>query len=441
MRCSYWKGAVLFLVPLLASLPSISSGQSTQRFEAEAYQWAEGRMIDTVYVHGNTRVKTIAILREMESRQGDRLKSHAVERDQRYVGDLSPFATVAIHVEPAGSDRCIMHVVVTERPTLLLKLIYPVLEYDFNTERIVYGLKWKDRNFRRRLEFFSLDALRDNRENDSAAAQWTTSWLGWKHVGASARVSYFHRQQPAVDPNIVEQTRGAVTLSVPLTPSRIAFSQLIFGMALARNRVGSRDLGTDIEQLLSPSVGFRFDNRDAGLKPTTGSYFFVNVLSNQVLNADQERFYRLDNDVRYFIPIDDATVIGLHSLANLQLGDYPSYIRFGLGGPGTVRGYERSDFRAAHRWVQSLELRIMPWPKVLYRIPFIGLTDFQLGLVAFVDTGIGWTDQDEFKYENFHSGFGVGVRLYSPIQDVVRVDLAYDPRGRIRPYFSTGANF
>ena len=84
---------------------------------------------------------------------------------------------------------------------------------------------------------------------------------------------------------------------------------------------------------------------------------------------------------------------------------------------------------------------MQPWPKVLYKLPFIGLTDFQLGLALFVDTGIGWTHRPEFTAANFHGGFGMGVRLFSPIQDVLRVDVGYSGAGRVRPYFSTGINF
>lgn len=431
----------MFLAPLLAGFLPFESPAATQRFESEAYQWAQGRLIDTVYVHGNTRVKSIAIQRELESRQGGRLEAHAVERDQRYVGDLSPFATVAIHVEPVGGDRCILHVVVTERPTLLLNLIYPVLDYDINSERLVYGVKWYDRNFRRRLESFSLDARRDNRDNDAASISWSTAWIGWKHLGAGASVAYSNRQEPSTEVGIIEQTRAALSASVPLTESRIAFSQLIFGMGAAHNRVGIRGGESEWENLLSPSVGFRFDDRDGSSKPRSGWYFYVNALANKVINGEQQAYYRLDNDIRWFLPLDETTVLGARSVANIQLGEYPEYIRFGIGGAGTIRGYEASDFRSAHRWVQSLELRVMPWPKLLYRIPIIGITDFQFGLVAFVDTGIGWSATDEFNYDNFHSGFGMGLRLFSPIQDVIRVDFASTSRGGIRPYFSTGANF
>jgi outer membrane translocation and assembly module TamA len=82
-----------------------------------------------------------------------------------------------------------------------------------------------------------------------------------------------------------------------------------------------------------------------------------------------------------------------------------------------------------------------PWPKRLYKLPILGTTDFQFGLVAFVDTGIGWTRESEFDFDNFHSGFGFGVRLFSPIQDVIRVDVGFTPQGDIRPYFTTGSNF
>ncbi len=441
MRCSASKGALLFLVPLVAGFVCTRSMASAPRFESEAYQWAEGRLIDTVYVHGNTRVKSVAIQRELESRKGGRIRAESVERDQRYVSDLSPFATVAIHIEPIGADQCVLHVVVTERPTLLLKFIYPVLEYDINTDRITYGLKWRDKNFRRRLENFSLDALRDNRENDSAGASWSTGWIGWKHIGVAANTTYFKRGQVSANPGIIEQTRGGVSVSLPLTESRIKFMQVILGLGLARNRVGIVGVDSDIENLISPSLGFRFDDRFGTIKPRQGTYFYINLVANQVLNGGQQAYYRLDNDIRHFIPLDAATVIGLRSLANIQFDAYPDYIRFGLGGSGTIRGYERSDFRSANRWIQSLELRIMPWPKVLYRLPFLGVTDFQFGLVAFVDTGIGWSTAEEFKYDNFHSGFGVGLRLFSPIQDMLRIDIASTPRGGLRPYFSSGTNF
>jgi outer membrane protein assembly factor BamA len=443
MRCLFARGTVVVLA-LWAAVGSsnVESRAATQaHFDAEAYRWAQGRIIDTVYVHGNTRVKTIAVLREMESRPGRPLDAVAVDRDQRYLGDLSPFATVAIHVEPIGENRCALSVVVTERPTLLLTLIYPVLDYDVNSERLVYGVKWNDHNFRRRLENFSLDFVRDNRDNDNASAGWSTSWIGWKHVGVGGRVSYFNRREPTSTPTIIEQLRGQASVSIPLTKSRISFSQIITGVAVADNHVGLADQDASREKLVSPSVGFRYDGRDGTVKPRRGGYFYVNVVGNRVLNGEGSSYYRLDNDMRYFYALDPSTVLAMRSQAAIQMGEFPDYIRFGIGGPGTIRGYERSDFRSTQRWVQSLEVRVNPWAKRLYKLPFLGITDFQFGLVAFVDTGIGWTQQSEFQLNNFHGGFGIGARMFSPIQDVIRLDVGFTTEGTIRPYFSTGTNF
>ncbi len=442
MRMPLFKtGAAFFIALLAASFFSPDCRASSTRFDTLAYQWAQGRIIDSVLVHNNTRVKTVAILREMESQPGRRLDALAVDRDQRFVGDLSPFASVEINVEPIGDDRCILHVMITERPSLLLKLIYPVLEYDFNTERITYGLKWNDRNFRRRLENFSLEGVRDNHENNSASIGWSSGWVGWKHLGVGARASYFDRTEPTSAPAVFRQSRVATNLNIPLTERRIAFSQILTGLAYAHNNIGVTAEAAEEEELVSPSVGFRFDNRDASLKPRRGGLFYTNLLSNFVMRGAGDAYYRIDNDMRFFQPLDESTVLALRSALTVQIADYPEYIRLGIGGPGTIRGYERSDFRSAHRWIQTAELRMTPWPKVFYKLPFIGLSDFQLGMVLFVDGGIGWTDQSEFKYDNFHSGFGLGVRLFSPIQDVLRVDVGYSSKGRIRPYFSTGMNF
>ena len=437
----YKTGAVLVAAAIATCLLSFDSRASSTRFDTLAYQWAQGRTIDSVLVHGNARVRAIAILREMESQPGGRVDALAVDRDQRFLGDLSPFATVEIHVEPIGEDRCILHVVITERPSLLLKLIYPVLDYDFNTERITYGLKWNDRNFRRRLENFSVDAVRDNHDNNTGSIGWSSGWVGWKHLGVGARASYFDRNEPTSTPTIFQQSRLQTNVSIPLTERRIAFSQILTGLAYAHNRIGVNADDTAEEELISPSLGFRFDNRDASLKPRRGWLFNINTLSNFVTRGAGDHYYRIDNDIRFFHPLDENTVLALRSAMTVQLADYPDYIRLGIGGPGTIRGYERSDFRSAHRWIQTAELRLTPWPKVLYKLPFIGLADFQLGLVLFADTGIGWTQQAEFKYDNFHSGIGMGVRLFSPIQDVLRLDIGYSAAGRVRPYFSTGMNF
>jgi len=347
---------------------------------------------------------------------------------------------VVMTVEPVGDSACAIRVTVTERPTILLKLVYPVLEYNFDTERIRYGLKWNDPNFRKRLQSFSVDYTRDNRDNDHAAISWYTRWVGWTRLGVGLRASYFHRGDDPADTGIVEQGRVGAALSLPLNKSQIRAAQLLTGLAYTDNRLDAIDTNGSDEVMISPSLGFLFDSRDSQLKPSRGTWFYVNVLANRVINYPVN-YYRLSNDVRYFRSVNPYSVLALWSRFDYQFGTYPDYIHFDLGGQNSLRGYEPATFRGAHMWTQSAEMRITPWAKRFYRLPIAGLSDFLVSLVMFVDTGIVWDRQSDFTGQNLRAGYGWGVRLYSPFQDVARFDVGYNQRGRVRMYFTTGVRF
>ncbi len=437
------RAAAIVAVSLLLASPAAHAESSSSALlgEVEEFQWAHGRMIDSIYVVGVTKTRPFAVLREMESREGMRLDPEAVARDQRFLTDLSTFAKVVITVEPRGVGRCVLRVDVTERPTILVKLIYPILEYDFNNERLRYGAKWKDRNFRHRLESFSLDATRNSLNNDNAAVSWSSPWIGQRHIGVGGRISYFHRNEPPGKLGIIEQSRYAAGVSLPLTDSRISFSQVIANLTFERNRLGYAGVPSEIEMAVTPLFGFRFDRRDSRIRPTTGEFFFVSWQATRVVNGEGRSHYRVINDTRAFRSINDFTVLGVYSNLSYQFGKFPEYVRFGLGGPGTLRGYDDNAFRGAHRWIQTAEVRLNPLPQWFFRVPIAGLIDLSVSLVFFADGGIVWDNDTEFESGNYHAGFGTGIRIFSPFQDVVRLDFGYNRRGRVHPYFSTGIRF
>jgi outer membrane protein assembly factor BamA len=340
-----------------------------------------------------------------------------------------------------GIDRCTLRVEVRERPTLLVKLVYPILEYDFDRERLRYGVKWSDRNFRRRLESFSLDVTRNSVNDDNASISWSSPWINWQHIGVGGQTSYFHRRNATETRTVQERSRYSLGVSLPLTDSRISFAQLISNVSLERSRLASVTEPSEIEVAVSPLVGFRFDRRDSRLRPTEGAFFFVSSQASRVVTGEGSTYYRLGSDLRLFRSLNDFSVLALYTNFAYQFGRYPSYTRFGLGGAGTLRGYADGEFEGAHRWIQTAEVRVSPLPTWIFKVPFAGLVDASVSLVFFVDGGIVWEHVDEFSSENYRGGFGIGTRLYSPLQDVIRLDLGYNRRGKIHPYFSTGVRF
>lgn len=414
---------------------------AAQTFDPAPYEWAFGQVIDSITVHGNTQTLSIALLREMELRAGSTLNEEDLERDLRYLSDLSSIAMVDIEVQPLEPGHCALRVMVKERPNLLLKFVYPVLEYDFEKDRASYGAKLNDRNFRKQLESFSIDVKRNSVKDDNASIGWSTAWLGWQHIGMNARASYFHRSDEPVSMTIMEHLRLQTGVSLPLTDSRITFSQLAGGVALVRNRVGRSGGVPRTDVLVSPVVGYIFDGRDSALKPRRGEYFYVTVQASRVVNGEGSTYYWLGNGLRVFRPLSDMNVIAVQSELAYQFGRYPEYFRFGLGGSGTLRGYESGIFRGAHRWNQAVEWRMYPFPRWYFTMPWLGLVDVTLAGVVFLDTGIVWNNEKDFALDRFHSGSGFGIRIYSPMQDVVRLELGFNGRGGVRGYFSTGVRF
>ena len=67
--------------------------------------------------------------------------------------------------------------------------------------------------------------------------------------------------------------------------------------------------------------------------------------------------------------------------------------------------------------------------------------DVSTSVVLFADGGIVWRDETDFNSANYRGGFGFGFRVYSPLQDVIRIDFGYNRRGTIHPYVSTGIRF
>lgn len=431
----------LFIGNGSARADSAVAAETSPPFEIEEFDWAYGMVIDSISVTGNEKTTSMALLREMESRVGTRLDKTKLARDHRYLSDMSSVATVSVEVYPIREGHCGLTLHVTERPVVFLKLVYPVVEYDFNNERFRFGMRVNDRNFRGRLESLSLAYTRNSEGDDHAGAGWTTDWIGWRHIGLGAWVSYFHRGGAPSELSIVEQTRVSTAVSLPLTDSRIAFARLIGGLMFAKNRLAAVNRPNEDELLISPSLGFSFDTRDSPLRPTSGGLFFIDLQSNRVINGNGSTYYLVRNDIRLFRSLFPSTVLALNSNLSHQFGRFPGYIRFGMGGSGTLRGHPDGIFEGNHRWIQSLELRVTPFPTWVFSVPYAKIVDVTVSGVIFADGGITWDNEQDFSPNLWQLGYGFGVRIYSPFQDVVRLDVGFNRSGNAVFYFSTGIRF
>jgi len=396
--------------------------------------------VDSVTVEGNTKTKDFAVLREMELRPGMILQPEIWERDRRYLQDLGLFAAMSFRADSLGPGRCALRVKVKERSDLFLKMLVPVVNYDFE-KGYSYGLRWNDRNFRGRRERLYASYMLESDHDERATLGWFAPWIGWEHLQLLADFSYFRRGEDPAGEAITESESFTAYVGIPLTESRIAYYQALTSLSWQRRK--SLDArGRTVEQhFLEPMVGLRFDSRDSWLRPHRGALFFMELRLFEAVSGPSQRYYSLREDYRAFLTFHERLTLGMLSALSYQFGHYPRYSTVQLGGASTLRGYAAGTFEGAHRWYQTLELRWEVLPRLVFKLPYVGFVDVGLSVVAFVDGGIAWRSEGEFRADRFHGGAGLGFRLYSPFQDVVRMDIGFNSSGAVYPYLGTGVRF
>jgi outer membrane protein insertion porin family len=435
--------ACVFILTLFTAFPTEADPGPV---DETGVSWAYGRIVDSVTVTGNEHTKDYVILREMETRPGDVLDRATIRRDIRFLGDMTPFSSAEVWADSTGEGRCALRVRVRERSEILIKAILPQFEYDFE-RGLTYGLRWNNKNFGGRLERLTVSYSRNEKDDDEASLSWWAPWLGWSHVSIGAGVSYYSRGDVPYEISRLEQLNLYGFVGVPLTKSRITFSQIYGRLDLDKSRVGGYEPHEEAdpedhrELSLSPLIGYRYDGRDSPLRPTKGSTLGVSLRATYPFDDGREPYFLVSNDARYFYGIGEKSVLALLSNFDYQLGAFPSFSYLYLGGAGSLRGHDLRRFRGHHRWFQTVEWRYLLLPRTVFPVPIVREFDVSLGLVTFVDTGIVWNGARDFERSGFHGTSGVGLRVYSPVQDVFRVDFGFDLHGNYRFHTATGIRF
>lgn len=431
--------AAAFLILALFFTPA-SAIPTTNDVDDSGVAHAYGTVVDSITVSGNRGTRDFVVLRELETQPGEVLEPETIRRDIRFVGDLSPFAGVTVRADSLAPGHCALRFTVTERNSLFLKSILPYFKYDFESG-VTYGVRWKDNNFRGRLEQLNFTYQRNERGDNNVSFSWGAPWIGWRHISVGGVVSYFNRGDTPREIAVLERTGIAGSVALPLTQSRIRFSQLIGSLSLDKTLNGSEDTAIIDETLLSPGVGFRFDSRDSQLRPVSGQTLLLNLGSSFPLDVERGHSHWTRVRGRSFHQVTKKSVIALLSDVFYQFGDFPDYALVTLGGSGTLRGHPDSRYTGHHRWFGTVEWRYMYLPRKVVPMPIVKQVDVGLGFVTFVDSGIVWDDASDFVWEHVHGTGGLGVRFYTPLRDVFRMDFGFNTRGDARFHFGTGIRF
>ena len=258
---------------------------------------------------------------------------------------------------------------------------------------------------------------------------------------------------------------GGAQVRITISPQVFTFAGARFGWNWADIRDDTKlqeDLTSDDENVTRFLVlddnfgtfeaegGVVFSSLDRPTSPSQGMLHELSFRGGPTFGAGGTYGYGgINAQLRFFLPMLEDRLVGAYRIlldglfGNPPMPELARYggtdHEFGIGGSNGVRGVPRQRYHGKVKMVSNLEVR-----SVLLRTK-LARRSFDLGLVAFFDTGRIWADwkpSPEFDGEafGFKVGVGGGLRLQWGPNFVLRTDVAWSPDG-IGVYLDAGHAF
>lgn len=381
--------------------------------------------VNQVIIEGNEKTKDYVIRRELRLKPGQALNIIELHKDLRNILNLGFFDDVSREFKETNDPD-------------VVDLVIKVKERRTGTAGIGAGYSSKDG---------LLGYIEVTEDNFLGKGQRTNFKWEFGKTKNLYRVGFY-------EPYISEKTSGGFNIYNERTKEgsdESAYNKTETGIDATLGRKLGEDLRgyfklriydtsldyedeaiTD-EQEKTRSMTFSLvkDTRDFFLRPSSGSRreIAVEVAPDWLGSTAPFNRYLVDYS-KYFKIGSGGQVLALHGRSGYlhSTGGTGTLLKselFKVGGPDTVRGYDYSTFQGETLLVLNAEYR--------FRI-----TD-NLDGVLFYDLGNAWAQPDTLKFSEMHQGYGLGVRIDTPV-GVMRIDYGIGEEGG-KTYFSLGQTF
>jgi len=431
-------GRILILALVAAaSLPGAPlRAAPLDRHRYQRFPALEGKPVTQVLILGNNHTEEVVFRREMLLTEGTLFSSDDLWHDWERIVDLGIFAHVEVDAVPSG-DGVLVVVSVFERPRWY---VTPTADYNVDTKELALGYRMRIRNIRGLDQSVRSTAKGGTRDNFTLS--WETPWVGDRRRQVRADLLV---ELPRDDPQDIR------TNSIGISSTRFLgdFRKTRVGVTMfgRLNRLQREGLLPE-ERLdqLNPVIGvgtFR-DTRDVRIDPARGTYAQASGSLSTGWTSDEISFFRTFLEGRLFQSVAGAAVVAVRGGTILTTGRVPDYRTLGVGGDDSIRGQPRDVQTGSNVGRASLEIRfpILAQRRFSLPIPFvpkrISNVDLRVDGELFADAGTAWNDAEGLADARVRSGFGVGLRVFLPVVELVRLELAFDESGKPSFLFSDG---
>jgi outer membrane protein insertion porin family len=305
-----------------------------------------------IEVTGNQKTQDRVIRRELEITEGELYSNRDIKRSKQAIKRLGFFKQVQITTQKSGSDRVTATVKVTERRTGN----FQVGAGFSSTESFIGNARISQDNLFGRGQSLSLQA-QVSQVRTLFNLRFREPWLlgsRWNFTVNAFNFSYayqdFSRRSTGGDVSFGYPISEALELDIP--------GRLEVSGTYKLERVDIQTQGRGGGQLSRPGNFFsggltsslagsvNYDTRNNRLFPTDGQYHKATLEVADQFTASQTEFAKFDWDSRVYIPLVWEFVLRLNGevgyIQSLSADrPVPLFERYFVGGPRTVRGYQR----------------------------------------------------------------------------------------------------
>jgi len=390
-----------------------------------------GKKISDIVIMGNNVTKDYIILREMKTKEGDLLNPELLKKDRKRIQSLQIFNRVSIQIIEENQSVNLF-IFVTEMWYIYPYPIFFINEHDWN--KISWGAGLKHLNYRGRNEKLYLTLWLGY--NPTLSVKYRTPWfLSKKDLYAGLDIDYSHiRNKHFFSRNITEDhIKVAGSLGKRLGYHMFVSTTIGYEEVSVEPEYSyCLNSGSDTDQIPFMLLNLNWDHRDLIEFPTSGFYLSLTGIKNGFPNYSVD-YFRFNLDSRVYIPLLNSSTLALRTASTLSFGKVPLYDLVYFGYEERVRGYFSKKFEGENRLLFSSSFRFPLIPVRYYNLgdlPELQNLKFGVSGSIFMDSGYIWNQEDTFDRSQLNTGFGVGLLFHIPIANIVRLECAFDERGR-----------
>ena len=411
-------------------------------------------IVEDFKVKGNVKTKDKVILREIRLKKGEPFNSTLARRSLNRIQNLGFFEDVNMKLNPGRQPNAVeMEIDVVEMNTGTFGIGAGYSDADGFVGMVSVG----DKNFRGTGDSIRLRWEFGGEDNKNYEISYRKPWLDKKETSLGVTLYDFTNEYADYDrkgDEIARYDKKRVGQEVTLGRPQGEFVRHSVTLKHREDKYKKPINGYNT-QYYEPSFDYKYyemfhkwttaeERRDQNFG-TTNSITYTRVYDSRDNIYDPHagkrnsysfewaglggdfKFEKISVDYRYYLPLPKNRVLAFDLAAGYAWGDMPLSQRFSVGGADTLRGYKDDQFRGNSMLRGTAE----------YRFPIRN----KVQGVVFYDIGYAWDkrDQSNFDLSLMESGYGLGLRINSPLGPI-KLDWGKGKQ-RSRFHFSFGGQF